>query len=60
MSSKERHFEIVLKVEKETVFYDDTPMEDVEWSIKNEIMREHNIDCDEPDVELTIEEVKYE
>ena len=60
MSSKERHFEVILRIEKETIFYDDTPMEDIEWSIKNEIMREHNIDFECPSVEIKIREVKYE
>ena len=59
MSSEERHFEVILRIEKETIFYDDTPMEDIEWSIKNELERELNIDCDNPDIELTIKEVKY-
>ena len=44
MSSEERHFEVILRIEKETIFYDDTPMEDIEWSIKNELEREFNID----------------
>ena len=60
MKSKERHFEVVVRIDKEHIQYDNTPMEDIEWSIKDELMREHNIDCDEPDVELTIREVKYE
>jgi hypothetical protein len=59
MSSKERHFEVVVRIEQEHIQYDDTPMEDIKWSIKDELAREHNIDCECPRVEIDIREVKY-
>ena len=60
MKSKERHFEVVVKIDKEFIQYDDTPLEDIKWSIKNELAREHNIDCDDASVELKIEEIRYD
>jgi hypothetical protein len=58
VSSKERHFEIEVKMYKEVVIFDEDT--DVELSFKYELAREHNIDCDNPNVELKIREVKYE
>lgn len=60
MENKERHFEVVVKIDKEFIQYDDTPIEDIECSVKDELAREHNIDCDNPDVELTIKEIRYD
>lgn len=60
MKSKERHFEVVVRIDKEHIQYDDTPMEDIEWSIKDELAREHNIDCDDASVEIDIREVRYD
>ena len=58
MSSKERHFEVEVRMDKEIIIFDEDT--DVELSVKYELAREHNIDCESPSVEIKIREVKYE
>ena len=58
MSSKERHFEVEVRMDKEIIIFDEDT--DVELSVKYELAREHNIDCECPSVEIKIREVKYE
>ena len=58
-ADKERFFEVTVTISKEFTVYDDTPIKDVKWSVKDELRREHNIDCDNPDVEPEISEGVY-
>jgi len=60
MSSKEKEFEVKVIMYKDFAFPEDYPIENIKFDIGTELGINHNIDCDEPDVKLTIEEVKYE